>query len=447
MKITKITVTNKGRVDGASPEAMKLLSELFTLNNPVYLSCMKFGRKPFGIPKQLHFYEKLNKSSILFPRGATGLVYNTLSKIEKTEVYERSSFLPEIQINFLGDLRPYQKNAVDDLLPKRFGVLESGTGSGKTVMSLKIISERKQPTLIVVHTKELLYQWKARIKTFLDIDCGIIGDSHLSIKPITVSTVKSAANHISKISSLFGHLVVDECHRVPANLFRIVVENFSCKYMLGLSATPFRNDGLNEIISWLMGSHRIVLDYQTLIDVGAIMTPNINIRETVFGYGVKFDDYHSVISRLIKNEKRNTQIIKDLESLKETDGISLVVSDRIEHLNILSSMTSINHKVLTGSTEKWERKRIVDSILKSKIRALFSTVALIGEGFDCPGLTNLFIASPIKYEGRLKQIIGRILRPIEGKKPNVFDYFDRHVRALKKQGNERQRIYLEMYNK
>jgi len=121
-------------------------------------------------------------------------------------------------------------------------------------MALALIAGRRQPALVIVHTRELLYQWRDRAVEFLGCPVGLVGDGHFVVEPFTVAIVNSARKHVQELVPHFGHLVVDECHRVPATLFTDVVSHFDSHYLLGLSATAFRSDdGLTRLIYYFMG--------------------------------------------------------------------------------------------------------------------------------------------------------------------------------------------------
>ena len=128
---------------------------------------------------------------------------------------------------------------------------------GKTVLALYCISERAQPSAVIVHTKELLYQWKQRALDFLDIreqDIGLVGDGKKQFdRSLTICVVNSLYKCAGQMKKRTGHLIVDECHRIPSRSFTAAVKAFDCKYMLGLSATPFRRDGLTPLISFYVG--------------------------------------------------------------------------------------------------------------------------------------------------------------------------------------------------
>jgi len=173
------------------------------------------------------------------------------------EIIDQRSSLSDIDLRFEGQLRGYQRKAVDQLLSKPFGVLEAATGSGKTVMAAAVISARRQPTLILVHSKELMYQWRDRLREFLGIEVGLVGDGMCDIQPITVAIVNTARKKLDILSNRFGHVVVDECHRCPSTMFTEVLKAMPCRFQLGLSATPYRRDGLDPLIGWFVGIHRV----------------------------------------------------------------------------------------------------------------------------------------------------------------------------------------------
>jgi superfamily II DNA or RNA helicase len=97
--------------------------------------------------------------------------------------------------------------------------------------------------------------------------------------------------------------------------------------------------------------------------------------------------------------------------------------------------------VLTGKQSALERSAIVGSLHRGEIKVLISTLQLVGEGFDAAGLTTLFLTTPIKFTGRLRQVIGRILRPAAGKQPKVIDYVDEQVGVLKNSARIRRQAY------
>lgn len=158
------------------------------------------------------------------------------------------------------------------------------TGSGKTILALNLIVRRGQPTLIVVHTKELMDQWGSRIATFLGTparEAGVIGNGKKRIgAKITVALVQSLYKCAGEVAPHVGHLVVDECHRAPSRTFTEAVTAFDCRLMLGLSATPWRRDGLSWLIYWHLGEKVHEVDKDSLVEAGHILLAEVIWRET-----------------------------------------------------------------------------------------------------------------------------------------------------------------------
>jgi len=123
-------------------------------------------------------------------------------------------------------------------------------------------------------------------------------------------------------------------------------------------------------------------------DIGAVLRPEIFTVETEFQYDY-WDDYSLMISALTTNEKRNRLILETLQD-NLNEGAALVVSERVDHLGVLSDgLGKRDSATLTGKTPAKEREQIVKDLSQGKIKVLFSTLALIGEGFDQAGLHDL----------------------------------------------------------
>ena len=443
-----LQVSNECKLVGADKCLLAALRSALTIDNPKYQAAKQFGRwigkklKP-----QLFFYRE-EGGTFIFPRGfgneAVRLCRTLIAETPVVEDHRR--LLPPCDFAFQGSLRPYQEQAVEAVMSHSFGVLEAGTGSGKTVMALAVIARRRQPTLVLVHSKELMYQWRDRITQFLGEEAGLAGDGHLEIQPVTVAIVNTAKKHLDTLPQQFGQLVVDECHRVPASLFTEVVSAFDCHFMLGLSATAFRReDGMTKLIYIALGERVHQVDSRMLEASGAVVRPELEQRMTSFAYGYH-GEYTKLIKALAQNSLRNQQIVDDVEALVHSGhaGTILIVSDRVGHCQILADLLrnkGIPVAVLTGRTDASERAEIVEQVRNNGVQVLISTIQLIGEGFDCPGLSTLVLATPIKFEGRLLQVVGRIMRPVAGKKARVIDYVDERIPVLRRSAASRRSVF------
>jgi superfamily II DNA or RNA helicase len=419
-----------------------------TFQNPKYLENKRLGYWTGGIPQHLCFCGKGENGGLAVPRG----FIRQLIGLCRTygidfQISDRRRVLPEVKLGFKGQLRPFQKQAVENVLSRDFGTLSAPTGSGKTIMALWLIAQRKQPTLVVVHTKELLHQWIDRIESFLGIpahEVGMIGNGKRILgQNITVALVQTLYKCAHEVSPYIGHLVVDECHRTPSRTFTEAVSAFDCKYSLGLSATPWRRDKLSRLIFWHLGDLVHKIEKETLIESGDVLDAEVITRETDFE--TSFDpseQYSQMLSELTKDRQRNQLIASDVaREARNGGGICLVLSDRKAHCESLREHLAgqgVLAELLTGDLSNGQRQAVLEQLNKNKVKVLVATGQLIGEGFDCKALSTLFLATPIRFDGRVLQYLGRVLRPAPGKeKAIVYDYIDSRVGVLRASAKRR----------
>jgi superfamily II DNA or RNA helicase len=439
-------------IDTPQPLRESLIEKL-KFPNPKYIENARMGRWNRGVKKELRFYNRLRGNKLSIPRGYIRQLIKTCRKlnIDYTLEDNRRS-LPPVDIKFKGRLRPFQQLAVERMLPREFGTLNSPTGSGKTIMALYVIASRKQPALIIVHTKDLARQWFERIEEFLGIakaDIGLIGDGKKKVgEKITVALVQSLYKCTDEVAPNIGHLIVDECHRIPSRTFTEAVTDFDARYMLGLSATPWRRDNLSKLIFWHLGDVHHQVERQDLIRTGNVLPADVIFRETNFKpYYDPVHEYSKMLSELTVDDERNRLIAGDVANeATHQEGVCLVLSDRKKHCESLWSILKYGYhlraEIFTGDLNVNQRQNVLDRLHSDKIQVLIATGQLIGEGFDCPNLSTLFLATPVSFSGRVIQYLGRILRPAPGKiHARVFDYVDIHVQPLLKAAKARKRTY------
>jgi superfamily II DNA or RNA helicase len=161
-----------------------------------------------------------------------------------------------------------------------------------------------------------------------------------------------------------------------------------------------------------------------------IMQARLEVRHTDFDYPNASDDYQGMLTALVKDRARNSQIVRDvINQILTGKGIALIISDRVSHCRELYdniAARGIAARLLTGKTPAKERAAIVEDLHQGKAQALVSTAQLIGEGFDLKDMSSIFMTTPVRFTGRVKQYIGRVLRVAEGKIESViYDYVDR----------------------
>jgi superfamily II DNA or RNA helicase len=450
-----IRIRNKISVEACPQSFESNLRARLTIDNPVWLENDRMGRWNGDTPPELRFYGYNSDGALLVPRG---FIRQLLSMCKanglKPQVVDLTRELEPVDFAFNGELRPYQSEALTAILSRRFGTVSMPTGSGKTVLALAAIAERKQPTLVICHTKELLNQWCDRIETFLGIpksEIGIIGGGKKTVGDrVAVALVQSLYKCSEEVAPHIGFLICDECHRAPSRTFTEAVTAFDSKFMLGLSATPWRRDKLSRLIFWHLGDVVHQIDDEVLQETGAVLKADVILRETSFQ--TTFDpsnEYSKMLSQLTEDEQRNRLIVADVaKQASNGSGICLVLSDRKDHCQYLSELLEYRHNInaplLTGDLPKKQREQVVNALNAGTIKVLCATGQLIGEGFDCRELSTLFLATPIKFDGRVLQYLGRVLRPAPGKeKAKVFDYVDNKIHVLRASAKSRARVYGE----
>jgi len=223
---------------------------------------------------------------LILPRGCHDDAI-ALLKEQNIEIIiddKQQSGLRLSSLKFLGKLRKDQSKAVKIMTKHNTGVLHAPTAFGKTVAAIGIISKRKVNTLILTHSRQLLDQWRERLKSFLnDVEIGVIsGGKKKATGLIDIATYQSPINkRDSSIDTLvqdYGQIIIDECHHISAPRYEMVLNEVRAKYVLGLTATPERQDGHQKIIFMLAGPirHKVIPSHSEKFEQEVIVTQLAN---------------------------------------------------------------------------------------------------------------------------------------------------------------------------
>jgi len=450
----RIEINSECVLTGLNSVIQESIEQAMSFPNPQWAENERRGFSNYRTPKIVRGFKRTS-GGLLIPRGAVGLLIHLARQAgERIEIVDRRRTLPEVDFEFRGALRDYQERAVADVLRRDFGTLVAPTGSGKTTMALAIIAARRQPALIVVHTRELAEQWRQRAAEFLGLDkgeIGQIGNGKFRIgERLTIALVQSLYERAQEVSEHVGFLVIDECHHCPSRTFSEAVQAFDCRFMLGLSATPYRRDGLGRLISWYIGPVVHKIDQGGLVDQGALVRAEVEQVRTDFWTDTDASIYYGkVLSELTEDEGRN-RLIADtvVRQAKNGGGLILVLSDRKQHCETLRALlerSGIDAVTLTGDLATGKRKEIVERMQSGQVRVVCGTGSLLGEGFDMPSVETLAIATPIKFSGRLIQFVGRALRPARGKSTaRIIDFVDAGNPVLRAGARSRLRAFERM---
>lgn len=427
------------------------LREQLNFFNSDYLIKKNLGKSTYKTEKYFNLIEE-STDEIMIPRGFISSLIQFCSK-EKIpyKVVDRRNKSAEIFIDSEIYLQPHQNLAIEKVHEKDFGVIVSPPGSGKTIIGLEIIVQKRQPALIIVHRKQLFDQWIDRIQSFLKIPrkkIGQIGNQKNKIgKEITVAMIQSLSRRkdIEKLSNSFGTIIVDECHHIPAKSFRETIIKFNSFYLYGLTATPKRKNNDEKLIFIYIGNILYEVDQKTFLKEKNIQT-EINISETnLFApFDYKVDKYETISQILIYDTYRNSLIIKDIEKNADRFKTILILTERKAHVNILNLYLKEKYETITihGGDSERARKSKLEQIKQGHFKIVISTGQYFGEGIDVDNLECLFIVYPFAFEGKLVQYIGRIQH--SGKPPVIFDYRDSKIDYFEKMYKQRNRYYKKL---
>jgi superfamily II DNA or RNA helicase len=392
--------------------------------NPRYAENERKGRRNWHVPRIIKTYS-LQGNQLILPCGYLPELLNLLQESGTPYETQDHRVVQSVDCPELKDVifREYQTKAINEALQYDIGCLVSPTGSGKSFMGLELIRQRKQKALILVHRIELADQWAKVIKERLNIKPGRIGNGKWTIgDEITIGLIQTLSRNQSKTKEIgvnFGLILCDEAHHCPAQTFFDVLSWLPAKHKYGLTATPCRSDGLEQLIYRSIGPIVTNISKQDVEEVGATVPVTVQLVNTGFNPGF-CRDWEGYLIALSSDANRNLLII----DLAQNGNPTLILTDRIAHAQNLSSMLerrNISHVLAHGRVKN--RDEIINLIKESKLT--IGTTGLLGEGIDVSHWSVLVLASPVSSEIKLMQAIGRIVRPSKGKENGlVYDLRD-----------------------
>ena len=413
---------------------------------------------------RIHFLHKAKSGSYFFPAGLTKRVKEFLKwyEIDAYEDLHYSEDRSSGKFEWAGpELREYQKQAITKLIAHDGGIVSLPTGSGKTLIALRMIYALHTQTIVLVHTKELFGQWKREIEKTLNMVpisyseaiCGFIpadyaGDRNkddwagvtLAMIP-TLAQANKTGNMIAlrTLEKKYNVLCVDEIHHLPCNTFYSVAMKIDAKYRLGFSATLHREDGEDMKMEAGIGPTVAHMEAGDLIESGYLSRPIFEFIEVPATNitGKTFSQIYS--SGIVNNEKRNFAIANRVKKLVD-EGRQVYI--HVEHINHGKILAGIIKCPFVYSKSK-DRDETIDTFRKGLTRVICST--LMGEGVDIPSISAIVMAGGRKTEIGTIQKVGRALRPdVNFDTAIVVDFADKG-KYLSQHSLKRYQSYIGVY--
>lgn len=475
--ILQITLSNGVYVSKANlqPMIQNQIRRMAAFLNPVYFKNQAMGLSNF----ENYRYIYLGSDEGGFIKVPRGILENIIEECEKAgieyEIEDKRSKGHPIHVEFIGKLKESQIPAVEKFLQYDNGILNAATAFGKTVVCCDVIAQRQVSTLILIQSSALLEQWKEALEKFLHIDeelpeyetpagrkkrrKSVVGklqgahDSTTGIIDIAMvgSVCKNGEYH--RRLKEYGLILVDECHHAASDTIVDILQEAKAKYVYGVTATPFRGDGLDKINYMLLGSIRYQYtskDRAKEQGIEHLVYPRFT-RAVAPRFSQDKMHPNEAYEIIRNNEDRDELIIRDVKQCVEDGRTPVVLSKYVEHSKRLyQRLINYADKVflLSGSNSKKEHKEILkqmNQVAPGESMILVATGKLIGEGFDYPRLDTLIMATPVAWKGVVEQYAGRLNRDYDGKKSVIiYDYVDSHISMFDRMYHKRLKAYKQI---
>ena len=475
--ILHITLANGVYVNTVNlqPRIQNQIRRMAAFHNPVFYKNQAMGLSNF----ENYRYIYLGSDEGDFIKIPRGLLENITEECEKADIEyiieEKRSIGRPIHVKFMGELKEAQTLAVEELLQYDNGILNAATAFGKTVVCCDVIAKKQVSTLILLQSSALMEQWQDALERFLHIDeeppeyetptgrkkkrKSVIGklqgvhDSTTGMIDLAMvgSVCKNGEYH--KRLKEYGLILVDECHHAASDTIVNILQEVNAKYVYGVTATPFRGDGLEKINYMLLGPIRYKYtskDRAKEQGIEHLVYPRFT-RTVVPRFSQDKMHPNEAYEIIRNNEERDEFIIRDVKRCVDAGRTPVILSKFIDHSQRLyQRLMDYADKVflLSGRNSKKEHKEMIkqmNQVKPEESMILVATGKLIGEGFDYPRLDTLIMATPVAWKGVVEQYAGRLNRDYDGKKNvMIYDYVDCHIAMFDRMYHKRLKAYKQI---
>ena len=438
---------------GLSAKAVNYFKRMAAFHNPEFYTKQDMRLSTYDIPRIISCSE-LHDDFLAMPRGCEDDVINILKEHDvKYNIENKTYYGRKINVSFKGELREEQQKAMECMLPYSTGTLSATTAFGKTVFAIAMIAQRKVNTLILVHRKSLLDQWKKQLEEFMEINeeinnstakrrkdnspIGILCSGKNTLHGIIDIALIQSCQEEKEVKPFvrdYGMVIVDECHHVSSVSFEQVLKQVRAHSVYGLTATPIRKDGHQPIIFMQCGKIRYSADAKSQMNRQNFVRTLIPRFTSFRNVSSEVKTYTQVIEALSTDEIRNKLIVDDVSKAVNDGRTPIILTNLTSHVRLLAEMLLpyANHVVsLIGADSTKEKRQAMEKIEEipaTESLIIVATGKYIGEGFDYPRLDTLFLVLPISWKGNIAQYAGRLHRDYDNKKDvRIYDYVDIRV--------------------
>ena len=438
-----------------SAKAINHLKRLAAFKNPEFYAKLGMRLPVYNLPRIISCSE-ITDDYLIVPRGCEESAIDFLRENNvDVEIQDKANPGLPIAVEFNGQLYSEQEQAIEELARHRCGTLYATTAFGKTVTAAAMIARKKVNTLILVHTKALLEQWRKRLSEYLITDFrpeeqhkgrgrrkkfqqfGALSSTENTLNgKIDIALLQSCINdnEVKPFVREYGMVIVDECHHTPAFNFERVLREVNAHYVYGLTATPIRKDGHQPIIFMQCGEIRYTADskaQQVQQSFQRLLIPRFTSYRNLNADG---SNYAQILDELIENESRNKLILDDVAANLAEGRTPIILTARTAHVDILTEQCSKicpNVIRLVGNDSAKAKREVMsrlNDIPANEPLIVVATGKYVGEGFDLPRLDTLMLALPVSWKGLIAQYTGRLHRNYPGKnETRIYDYIDLRV--------------------
>ena len=440
---------------GLSAKVVNHLKRLAAFKNPEFYAKLGMRLPVYNLPRIVSCSE-MKDGYLMLPRGCEETAVDFFKSNDiVVRIEDKTSPGQKIDVEFNGSLYEEQQRAIESLEIHQCGTLYATTAFGKTVTAAALIARKKVNTLILVHTKALLDQWRERLEEYLSTDFqpeqqpkgrgrrkkfqqfGALSSTENTLNgKIDIALLQSCMNdnEVRQLVRDYGMVIVDECHHAPAVNFERVLREVNARYVYGLTATPIRKDGHQPIIFMQCGEIRYTSDpkvQQAQQSFRRLLIPRFTSHRNLNADG---SNYAQILEELTENESRNKLILDDVASNLAEGRTPIILTARTAHVDILTKQCRKicpNVIRLVGNDSAKAKREVMsrlNDIPANEPLIVVATGKYVGEGFDLPRLDTLMLALPVSWKGLIAQYTGRLHRNYPGKnETRIYDYIDLRV--------------------